>query len=470
MITLTPAVLAQQTPASSAATIEQLQREVRNSLDHLRQMQQELDAHQESVDLQQQLDAERKHLESIEQQLDQAASSTSKPLQAGVTPSTSKTTPADIYNGGFYLESADKSFSLFANGVLQIRYTGFVPSNTVQALGESSQATDSFDVYLARLAFSGSAFQPNLKYFLQFQGSTAGNSGNVSVLDWFASDTFSKAFTLQVGRSVAPYTYEYYDNPCDYLFPDLSTAEYAFLMQRAIGVQTFGQAGKSSWAFMVANSIPALDAGNQENFNTKLAYVGHYQLDVLAPYGYIESDPAGAIKPELTLWAAAGYNPINYNSGFENVTSGDTTANATATIGFRYKYFTLQPSGYYRKTNPAAGGPSTNSWGYGEQAGQYLVPHRLELAERLSGVNWGAPDYAAGVPVPASSALPVENSWFAGPGFSYHRVAEDSVGMNYYLHGHNAKLQVEYSYLHGNNFADKSFSANRVWVQTQIAF
>lgn len=465
--------VAQDSSASSAAnpaTVDDLKKEVQSSLDHLNRMQQELDAHQESENLQQQINAERKHLEAIEEQLDQAGSSSSKPVQAGVSPSTSKLTPADIYNGGFYLESADKSFSLFANGLFQIRYTGFVPSSSVQALGESSQGTDTFDVYLARLALSGSVFQPNLKYFLQFQGSTAGNSGNVSVLDWFTSDTISKALTIQVGRSVAPYTYEYYDNPCDYLFPDLSTAEYAFLMQRAIGVQTFGQAGKSSWAFMAANSIPALDGGNQENFNSKLAYVGHYQLDVLAPYGYIESDPAGAAKPELTLWAAAGYNPINYNSGFENVTAGDSTANATATIGFRYKYFTLQPSGYYRKTNPASGAASNNSWGYGEQAGQYLVPHKLEVAERISGVNWGAPDYAAGAPVPAPGALPVENSWFAGPGFSYHRVGEDSAGLNYYLHGHNAKVQMEYSYLHGNTFADRSFSANRVWIQTQITF
>ena len=45
-----------------------------------------------------------------------------------------------------------------------------------------------------------------------------------------------------------------------------------------------------------------------------------------------------------------------------------------------------------------------------------------------------------------------------------------SCGLNYYVHGHNAKIQMEYSYLHGNTFADKSFSANRVWTQIQIMF
>lgn len=45
---------------------------------------------------------------------------------------------------------------------------------------------------------------------------------------------------------------------------------------------------------MIANSIPALDAGGQENFDTKLAYIGHAQFDLLAPLGYErEARPQG---------------------------------------------------------------------------------------------------------------------------------------------------------------------------------
>jgi hypothetical protein len=433
-------------------------------------MQQELDAHQQSASLQQQLNAERQQLDSLEQRLDEASA---KPAEASTasgteTATTHKLKAADIYNGGFYVTSEDKSYSVHLNGLFQVRYTGFVPSSSVQALGESSQATDTFDVYLGRLAVSGSVFQPNLQYFLQLQGSTAGNGNGISMLDWFTADKLSKYVTFQAGRSWTPYTYEYYDNPGNYLFPDLSTAEYAFILPRAIGAQVYGGAGKASWAFMVANSVPALDAGGQENFSTKLAYIGHAQFDLLAPYGYVESDPAGAPKPELSLWVSGAYNPINSSSGFENVTSGDTTDNATSTLGFRDRYFTLQSTGYFRKTNPASGAAGNNSWGYSEQAGQYLVPHKLELAARFSGVNWGAPDYAAGTTPP--TPLPVENTWFTGPSFSYHRVDENSAGLNYYIHGHNAKVQFEYSYLRGNTFSDKPFSANRVWIQTQIMF
>jgi hypothetical protein len=60
--------------------------------------------------------------------------------------------------------------------------------------------------------------------------------------------------------------------------------------------------------------------------------------------------------------------------------------------------------------------------------------------------------------------------WYAGPNFSYHRIVEHSVGFNYYLYGHNAKLQTAYSYLTGDTFSDKGFAANRVWIQAQVMF
>lgn len=469
---------ATQTNVSTSASVNELKQEVQKSLDKIQQLQQQLDAHQAGEDFQQQLNRERQRLESIETRLDQANINENGATKAKVGASiaelppspTREYLPADIYNGGFFIATQDKSYSMYVNGLFQVRYTGFKPQSSVESLGESDAGTNTFDVFLGRLALSGSVFDPNLKYFLQLQGSTAGNNNTITMLDWFTSDTFSKQVTVQVGRSWTPYTYEYYDNPGNYLFADLSTAEYAFVLPRAIGAQVYGQIGKASYALMVANSIPALDASGQENFNAKLATIGHLQYDILAPYGYVETDPSGAAKPELTFWASAAYNPVDASSGFENLTAGDTTVNATSTVGFRYKYFSLQPTGYYRQTTPVSGAPANNSWGYGEQAGIYLVPKKFEFAERVSGVNWGAPDYGVGSTPATGSSLPVENTWYVGPGFSYHRVAEDSAGLNYYLHGHNAKIQMSYSYLHGNTFADKSFAANRVWVQTQIMF
>ncbi|MBW4028511.1 MAG: hypothetical protein HIU93_14120 [Acidobacteria bacterium] len=469
--------VAQDAPApQEKAMVEQLQQEMKQSAQRIDALQKELDAKQPGAGFQQQLDTERQHLQALRKELDTVAAAPAKSnLAVGEGPETAARAksgfiPADIYNDGFFVSTKDKSYSLYINGLFQVRFTGFKPHSGIESLGESSKGTANFDVFLGRLAISGSVVRPSLKYFLQLQGSTAGNSNTISMLDWFASDTFSKYLTVQVGRAWTPYTYEYYDNPGNYLFADLSTAEYAFVLPRAIGVQAYGHAGKLSYAGMVSNNIPALDAGGQENVDTKLAYLGHVQYDVLAPYGYVETDPSGSAKQQLTLWGSVAYNPVENSSGFENLTAGDTTKNATATAAYRYKLFTLQTTGYFRKTHPGSGAPSNNSWGYGEQAGFYLVPKKFEFAQRISGVNWGAEDYGAGSAVAVGSSLPVENTWYVGPGFPYHRIGEDSAGLNYYLHGHNAKVQMSYSYLHGNTFTGRTFAASRVWIQTQIMF
>ncbi|MGH9470952.1 MAG: hypothetical protein ACRD1N_11505 [Terriglobia bacterium] len=467
--------------------ISQLREQIQQVLSELQTLQTKIDAAQSAgskADLQQlsqSVESERTQITGLEKRLDQLAAvapADADPVEnakavSGVetgrgpetTPGiTSGLAPADIYNNGFFVTTQDHSFSMYVNTLFQIRYTAFKPQENVTPLGAGAESVNNFDVYLGRFAVSGSAFEPGLKYFLQFQGSTAGNSNTETLLDWFTSKTFSKYLTLQAGRFWTPYTYEYYDSPANYLFADLSTAEYAFVLPRVIGLEASGQAGRLSYAGVIGNSIPALDAPGQENFTNRVSYIGNVHYDVLAPYGYVETDPNphGTKQPELTLWASAAYNPIAGASSFENVVPGDKTVDATSTLGFRYGFFTLQTTGYFRRNTPFNGLPPDDSWGYGEQAGYYLIPGRVELAERISGVNWGAPHFLL-------ADFPV-NTWFSGPNFPYHNITEHSVGLNFYLYGHHAKMQLSYSYLNGDTFSHSLFGANRVWVQTQFMF
>lgn len=478
-------------PASSSAI------QIRDLRANLQQALAEIDALQKKIDslnassttedrqsLEQELASERERIEAIETRLDNVAAvdtpaasdppavqpTALKASTATASATTASGSPPPLpaqagYNGGFFVRPDDSNFSLKMNGLFQIRYTGFKPHGGNTQFAPGTGEVNNFDVYLGRMAISGTAFDPSIHYFLQFQGSTAGDGNGIGMLDWFTSKTFSKYLTLQAGRFWTPFSYEYYDNPGNYLFADLSTAEYAFVLPRAIGAEVSGQAGRLSYAAMAGNSVRALDAGGQSNFKSQVSYIGHLQFDLLAPYGYVETDPSrdGATKPELSLWASGAYNPVVSSSAFENVVAGDTTVSATSTAGFRYGFFSLQTTGYFRETkSPLGGPPSDNSWGFGQQAGYYLLPGRLEIAERISGVNWGGLHF----PLAGSEA----NTWFAGPSFPYHRVNEDSVGLNYYLHGHSAKIQMSYSYLHGNTFSAKTFGAGRIWLQTQLMF
>ncbi|MDE3156012.1 MAG: hypothetical protein KGN76_12965 [Acidobacteriota bacterium] len=361
--------------------------------------------------------------------------------------------------------SPDGVFSLNVSGLFQSRYTFFDPKGDVMPLGGTPGAVNNFDVYLGRLAVSGTAFDTRTRYFLQMQGSTAGNGNTLSMLDWFVSREVSSHLTIQAGRFWTAYTYEYNDNPGNYLFADLSTAEFAFVLPRAVGVQASGTAGRFGWAGMVSNGIAALDAAGQENFGSRVAWLGHVQVDLLQPYGGLETDPdpAGVKRPELTLWFSVASNPVVAASQFENVAAGDRTTNATGTAGYRQGFLTLQGTGYFRRTHPGDGAADSDASGFAEQAGYYVRPGRLELAERVSGVRWGA---VRNLPVVTT---PV-NTWYAGPTFPYETVLERSVGVNFYMHGHHAKLQVSYSYLSGLTFSDARYGASRVWVQEQLQF
>jgi hypothetical protein len=367
------------------------------------------------------------------------------------------------FDNDFHLATADNKFTMNIHGLFQPRFTEFVANSDAKALGASPTADSDFDIYLGRLAFSGSAFDPSIKYFVQFQGSTSTNTNQVFFLDWFAQKEFSPELSVQMGRSWTPYSYENFLNPGNFMFPDFSVAEYAFALSRSVNFEATGQAGKLGYALMITNSVPGLDAGAQENFNNKVGFIGHVQYDILVPYGYQESDPEEATSPELSIWSSAAYNPVNAASALSNQTAGDRTVGATTTVGFRDGWFSLQSTGFYRRTFSDVE-PDFNAWGYAEQAGYYVIPKRLEIDGRISGVLWGAPDFLGFTP---GSEV---NTWYSGPNFPYHRIVEHSVGLNYYLYGHNAKLQTAYSYLTGNTFSDQGFAASRVWIQAQVMF
>lgn len=351
-----------------------------------------------------------------------------------------KTKTQDVYDGGFYVRTEDGSFSLKVNGFAQARYTFFSPDE-----GEDNH---NFDVALARLAFSGTVFDPKVAYFFQFEGSTFGNNNRISMLDWWMQYRFSPELAVKTGRFILPYSRQFYTHPGNLLFTDLSAADYAFNLQRAIGSHAGGQVGRLSYDIAATNSIRALDAGGQQNFGDEIAGLGRLELDILDSYGYLESSPTLPSAPQLSVGVAAAFNPIDEASGFQNVLPGDRTVNVTVDAGFRVGPLTLQAAGYYRNIDYQSGGSNGDDWGYYGQIGYYIVPGRWELAARVSEVMFDNPN----------------NPGVLGDGREY------TAGLNYYLYGHNVKLQLDYSFLENDPFSGSDSEDHRVRVQTQILF
>jgi len=347
------------------------------------------------------------------------------------------------YDGGFYIRSKDKPFSLVANALGQFRYTFF------NSTGQNSNQT--FDVALGRLALSGKIFDPKLSYFMQIQGSTLGNNNNITMLDWWLGYDFAPEFATQAGRFVLPYSRQFYTPPAYLMFADLSQADYAFNLPRSIGGHISGKLGSLSYSAAMLNSIRALDASGQQNFGTNMAALGRLELDILAPYGYYETSPKPVTDPQLSVGLAFAYNPVDATSSFQNLLAKDTTSNLTLDLGYRWERFSFQSAGYYRHDNYTTPGLDTgNDWGGYTQAGFYLIPAKLELAGQVSGVKF--------------DKLNV-------PGV-FQKTTAYTLGLNYYVHSHNLKFQVDYSYLDNSAFKGQPGAPdnNRVRIQTQFAF
>jgi hypothetical protein len=383
--------------------------------------------------------------------------------------------PGNGIEAGYKTGLAPRGISGFINGLLQPRFRFFQPQGTTK-FGAKDQASDNFDVFLGRLYFSGNLIDPSYTYFVTLQGTTQGAPGapGITLLDAEIAKTFNPYLKVEMGRYWSAYTYEYFLDIGKYLFPDLSAAEWAFALGRQIGVRVSGKAGPVTYRVSLSNPVPGSLSGATENTTTKLAVIGNLEWDILEPYGYRESDPDphAAPKPELSLWVSGMYNPVQNGSRTYNDVAGDNTTGATASLNFRTGPFTFQGSGYYKHTdargpNPYnTGHPGFDSTGWQEQAGLYVVPAEWEIAERIDGITWG---YRQTGPVIADS--PSDTQWYSGPdNFGWRHITEYTADVNYYLHGHNAKVQLQYSYLKGSTFQGGGFDANRAILQAQLAF
>ncbi len=399
--------------------------------------------------LRQQMAEQRRLMEAMEKRLlelegkEQARPTTG--LEAGYTKGEGAfrrgVTAKDIFDGGFYVKTDDDSFSLRVNGFGQVRYTFFEP--------EKGKSNHNFDVALARIAFSGQVFDPRVSYFMQYEASTFGNSNRVSALDWWMKYSFTPDLALQAGRFILPYSRQFYTHPGNLLFSDLSAADYAFNLQRAIGTHAGWKIGPVAFDGALTNSIRALDAGGQQNFGDELAWLGRVEIDILDPYGYLESSPTPVSAPQLSIGAAGAFNPIDEASTFQNVLPGDRTTNATLDGGFRWDRFSLQAAGHFRHNNfKTVDRKSGEDWGYYAQAGFYLVPERWELSGRVSGVDFARSN----------------NPNVRGD------IMEYTAGLNYYLYGHNVKLQMDYSFIDTDTFSGGNRGDHLLRVQTQFLF
>ena len=359
----------------------------------------------------------------------------------------SEPTPTVGYDHGVYVRDPRVPFSFVVNGFGQARYIYTHAQGAVDG-------TTNFAINLARLSLSGSAFTPALTYFTQVQAATAGNTNALLLIDWWAKYQFAPGFALKAGRYLLPFTRGTYTVPQLQLIGEVAGAEAAFNLPRGIGAGAMGTIGKLSYDLAVLNSVSA-DGTIQNNRGAGTAALLRLELAILEPYGYLETSPEPVENAQLSVGVAGAYNPVAQNSATQNTEIGDNTATLTADLGFRVGGFTLQGSYFIRQNNRVPTGISGGDWGYWGHAAFYVVREHVEIALRTSTTKFlNRAVKTMGVP---TNLVVGDTQEYTG-------------AVNLYLHGHNAKVQANYTLLQVTPFAGASLNDHRVIVQTQVYF
>jgi hypothetical protein len=197
-----------------------------------------------------------------------------------------------FYDGGFKLKTDDNRYSIAINGLAQARYTLNLPDKY------TGTESNTFDLALGRLFFSGTVFDPNLSYFFFYQTTTLADTNRVDTIDWWGKYQLGD-WGIKAGRILPQYSRQFYTDIGKYLFMDLQAPEYAFSLQRTPGVEVSWHADKWTLSLTAGNSIRGLDSVTQQNTDLKLAGVGRVVYDVLDPYTYVPAckTPLPARKP-----------------------------------------------------------------------------------------------------------------------------------------------------------------------------
>jgi len=368
------------------------------------------------------------------------------------------------YKDGFFIKSGD-DFMLKINGRVQMRYTFYNKQSrnldTGSALlGQITDDRSGVEIERLRLTFSGYMIEPNLTYLIELQGGTdvADGAGGHDARIRYAwiNYKFNEMAQVKIGLFKLPFGRQETTSSKYLMLVDRSLANEMFNLDRSPGIMLHGALcdGTVEYAAALSNGFrnadsafdnpdatnaldqnPAITArvvwhalydelGEDFIDESDLAYHKKPVLDVGLSFAYVDDngDAAGLVLPysipdALRVWPT-GYGLVGSTNGL-NITQFGADA------AFKYMGFACQAEWFVRMIDVswnlapwllATGSDDTvHQQGAYVQAGYFIVPEKLEVVARLGGV-WDIDE---------------DSTWeYAG-------------GVNYYLKGHNLKLQAD---------------------------
>lgn len=348
------------------------------------------------------------------------ASAVAAPAAAQDAPADTK---VDASRGGITVSSGVNSLTLGARA--QIRWTldnreEYDADTSGSGLRRADGAFSQFDIPRLRMTLSGGVFKPWLRYAFQFDLGRSSNEGASKIKDALVEiRPVGRTYRIALGQFKAPFGLQQLTSSARLQFVDRAITDAKFVPSREMGVMVGGTfaARKGGYEAGVFNG-----SGESARQNNESAlWAGRVYFDPLGPYALSEGALDGGDRAILHFGAAVrGGKQIRGRTPAGIVENAD---NQTAvTLEFAYRGPRVYTTAEYFWMKDEQNNPlrlrDLDSHGYHVQGGYMVLPQRVE-----AGVLW---------------ARIVGDTRADGAD-----VTELRGGVNYFLHGHNVKLQAD---------------------------
>lgn len=383
-------------------------------------------------------------------------------------------TSANVSYGkkGFELNTDDGKFGLAIQNRIQFRYAEPFDSDP-KSLDDINKESSSFMIRRARTKLSGHAFQPWIKYYMQY--------------DWSQpvlrdlSLTIDKYSWAQVrfGRGKVTYNNERVTSSGNQQFVNRSIVNDIFTVDRQQGIEVKGNFFPGTWHDITywAGAFTGEGIGERNNDDNKLMYSGRLQWNAMGgEMKFSQSDTDFHDHAALNIAIAA-------NTNRSRCTAFETDSNSCRTltdlnligqnryvspsktnggqyeihqmmeeINYMYKGFSFLHELHHKKIRDVISNDEVKLLGGFVQAGYFPhgmfkdIPRELEVAGRYALVDMDTDR-------------------------SNDKRSELSAVINYFFDGHSNKASVQLSRLTFEDpFRLQKAAENRIWGQWDLSF
>ncbi|HVR04156.1 MAG TPA: porin [Polyangia bacterium] len=339
---------------------------------------------------------------------------------------------------------------------------------TTGAADAARPDSSTFRLAHAELLFEGHVASSRFEYRFELDFTDAQQPGIVK--DAFVQWRLGRAVAVRVGQFKVPFGLEtqYWNALLELV--DVAGATSAFTLDRDVGVMVVGRplAGRLQYHLSASNGPRAPCPQNVDGVRcdeVDLAYAGRIVAAPFGPLPAFEGDLSGQERPLLSVGVSGAYLLLPTDV---RARTGDATApldvdhdahvdnvgvwQGAAELRAMFRGASVQAEWLGRREHPGAGGADRTYWGAYGQASYFVLPGRLQAVARVGRTD--LPLYGASVAERLARGS---------------RTTEETGGLNAYLRGHDAKLQVDYTHL-ATPDAGSAPTVHRLRAAVQLAF